>query len=427
MTADLGAHPVDTPITDGVRTVNFFNGRLLTAADLRREQDANRILRDRLGQALGDGVVAGLRVRVPSGGTAADPVVEVTEGIAVTRAGTALRLTSDTRVSLAGGAPAPLPGSAQDFAACTGLAPGTPLVVSGIYLLTVAPAGAPVGRAPVSGLGNETAACNTDACAEGVSFRLLHLAVDPALLADTARLRNRLAHLVFGTGDPRRTRLERDPFGGPAAPYGLLDALRPETLRDDEVPLACLLWTPGPGIRFVDEWSVRRRVGGRGQDSDWPELTGQRRRVEGEATFLQFQAELADLARGQAGAPVLLAAKDRFRWLPAAGLVPLRTSRFTAGFDLTQFFSGVTTRPATTGADAVFADAARVEALLLRSFQSPPVDPSSGHFVWTYLIRQNIQASPDVQPYVLFASGLLPYIAEGQDDLSHYDFGNYAL
>jgi hypothetical protein len=43
------------------------------------------------------------------------------------------------------------------------------------------------------------------------------------------------------------------------------------------------------------------------------------------------------------------------------------------------------------------------------------------------LIRQNIQASPDVQPYVLFASGLLPYIAEGQDDLSHYDFGNYAL
>jgi hypothetical protein len=65
MAGSLSPHAVQTPITDGVRFVNFFNGRLLTAEDLRREQDANVVLRDRLGTAVGDGVVRGLRVALP--------------------------------------------------------------------------------------------------------------------------------------------------------------------------------------------------------------------------------------------------------------------------------------------------------------------------------------------------------------------------
>src|SRR6185312_17501679 len=110
----------------------------------------------------------------------------------------------------------------RDFASCTGLAAGAPFTASGVYLLTIRPVGAPVGRAPVSGLGNEAAGCNTDATAEGVSFELLHLDLEPALLADVAHLRNRLAHRLLGTTDPRRERFASDPFGAAPAAYGLL-------------------------------------------------------------------------------------------------------------------------------------------------------------------------------------------------------------
>src|SRR5439155_11029957 len=138
-------------------------------------------------------------------------------GTALNREGTALELPGDVDVSLArprGSPRTPADGVGQrcgsrDFGPCTGLAPGAPFTESGVYLLTIRPAEASVGRAQVSGLGNEAASCNTDAVAEGVSFDVLHLDLEPALLADTAHLRNRLAHRMFGTDDPRRSRLER--------------------------------------------------------------------------------------------------------------------------------------------------------------------------------------------------------------------------
>ena len=317
----IGPYAVQTPITNGVRTVNFFNGRLLTAADLRREQDANAVLRDRLGLAAGDGIVSGLRVGMPPAHPAPDPahpVVRVTAGVAVNRAGHALRLPYDIDVSLerpaGSGLTATLatPGS---FAACSGLPDGAPLATSGVYLLTVAPCRQAQGRAPVGGLGNEIAPCGTDADAEGVQFRIVLVNLPTAVLAD-ARIRNRLAHLMFGTEDDAAHRLELDPFGGPAQPYGLLDQLRATALVNEEVPLACLLWVPGQGILFVDEWCVRRPVAVRGEESDWPEVTSPRRRIEGQAAFQQFQAELAGLAAAAAPAPTTIRAQDQFRRLP---------------------------------------------------------------------------------------------------------------
>lgn len=428
MTAnDLSAYPVDTPITDGVFLVNFFNGRLLAAEDLARERQANEALRERLGLGIGDGVVRGLRVRLPTGVDPAQPVVEVSAGVAINRRGAALALATGTRLTLARADTTAPAAAVRDFAACSGLADRAPLTVSGVYLLTVAPAQRPVGRAPVSGLGNDMASCNTDGSAEGVQFRLLHLTLDPALLADTAHLRNRLACLMFGVGDARRDRLERDPFGAGPAGYGLLDDLRAICLTDDEVPLACLLWTPGVGIGFVDEWSVRRRPVPGGPDPDWTEASGQRRLAEGEAAFLQFQAELADLAGGTAGPPTAVAARDRFTQLPAAGLVPLATSRWTRGFDVGVFFTGLATRPATAGADPIYLPQARVEALLRRSFGYPPLDTSTGEFLWQYLVPANVQIGQAAQPYVLFAGGHLPYEADARFDLSYFDYANYAL
>ncbi|MFN7277616.1 MAG: hypothetical protein ACK5VP_07465, partial [Betaproteobacteria bacterium] len=46
----------------GIRSVNFFNGRLLTGKDLSREQDARRQSDRRIAQANGHGIAWGLEV-----------------------------------------------------------------------------------------------------------------------------------------------------------------------------------------------------------------------------------------------------------------------------------------------------------------------------------------------------------------------------
>ena len=426
MTTSGTVHAVQAPITNGVRTVNFFNGRLLTAADLRREQDANAVLRDRLGLAVGDGVVSGLRVGLPPAHPAPDPahpVVHVTAGVAVNRAGHALRLPYDVDVSLerpAGTGLTTTPATSGGFAACSGLPDGAPLATSGVYLLTVAPCSQAQGRAPVGGLGNEIAPCGTDADAEGVQFRIVMVNLPAAVLADP-RLRNRLAHLMFGTEDDAAHRLELDPFGGPAQPYGLLDQLRATALVDQEVPLACLLWVPGQGILFVDEWCVRRPVAVRGEDSDWPEVTSPRRRIEGQAAFQQFQAELGDLLRlgdqalhGSAG--------QRFAFLPAAGLLPL-ASADSAGFSFQEFFQGVPLH------GPFVIDGTHVTDCLEESFLHTPYEVATKQVVRLYLVRQNRLPRADGtsrDPFLLFTSAYLRYRADGRYDLDRWNYTHFA-
>ena len=49
-------------VNDRTRSVNFFNGRLLTGEDLTAEQKSNRVAHSLLGQAVGSGVAYGLEV-----------------------------------------------------------------------------------------------------------------------------------------------------------------------------------------------------------------------------------------------------------------------------------------------------------------------------------------------------------------------------
>ena len=77
------------PLTEGgIRSVNFFNGRLLTSKDLTREQVARREADARLGLAVGDGVAFGLDVQRGDGTNA---VVLVKAGLAINRLGQTLR------------------------------------------------------------------------------------------------------------------------------------------------------------------------------------------------------------------------------------------------------------------------------------------------------------------------------------------------
>src|SRR5689334_22325009 len=138
----------------GITNTNFFNGRLLSAEDLRAEQKAGRQQRAQLGRAIGAGVVDGLWVeRVATGGELA-AVLRVSAGLALNSAGQSLTLPSDTEVALVR---APDAGDGTDaglFAPC--LPPSQTAVVAGagVYVLAITPASGYTGRASTSGLGD---------------------------------------------------------------------------------------------------------------------------------------------------------------------------------------------------------------------------------------------------------------------------------
>jgi hypothetical protein len=421
-----GAVLLEEPVTDGTLSVNFFNGRLLAAEDLQREQRAARTAHLRLGQAIGDGVVRGLEVTEAAGvSTRERPVLTIEPGLAVNHDGLTLELPARINLALARGDTAAdaTPAVPSDgFQPCDAPGPGAFLRQHGVYLLAVGPAAEGRGRAPVNGLGNGLASCNTDVLVEGVRFHLRHLNLPEELLRDEAHLRNRLAHEFFGTRDPRRQALERDPFGAPGEPYGLLDDLRrPDCLPDDQVPLAVLSWTTSAGIRFVDRWSVRRRPVRPAATTAWPAVAGDRRLAEGEAIFLQFQEELDDIRLEVP--PEALAASTRFALLPAAGLLPLVGAGFR-GFAYRQFFAGV------PFAGPVVVEGVHVQGLFRESFRYPPIDLGSGEMVRLYLVRENAQRSSSgrsgPRTHLVFASGHLRYRADARYDLAHYSYGNYA-
>jgi hypothetical protein len=84
------------PILEGgVRSINFFNGRLLTGEDLTREQAAGREWIGRLGELIGPGVAAGLTVSPTS--DLKKPAVIVDPGLAVNALGQTLRLKEPSR------------------------------------------------------------------------------------------------------------------------------------------------------------------------------------------------------------------------------------------------------------------------------------------------------------------------------------------
>ena len=84
----MSTQAIDTPYvpTAGLRSVNFFNGRLLTGDDLRREQSTQEARARRIARAAGEGVAAGFEVAETLGtSTKSRPVVTVSAGPTVSR------------------------------------------------------------------------------------------------------------------------------------------------------------------------------------------------------------------------------------------------------------------------------------------------------------------------------------------------------
>jgi hypothetical protein len=433
------------PILDrGIRNTNFFNGRLLTAKDLQTEQEAGRLQRRQLGVSVGEGVARGLEVVLESAGTTTErPVVVVTKGLALNRKGQALELPDDERVALVR-ASGSVPPEAGLFSDCGADGPTFTNLQNGVYVLALSPASGFQEYAPTRGNlpGDAAASCGRRYAVEGVQFKLVRVepgglaqlgANVPAFASGTlqqlgdllaagddlsrSKLRNLLANLCLGTDqlagvalDPLRkvtesaTR-ERSFY----ASYGIADALRAATtpaLTDCDVPLAVIYWTGGT-IRFVDVWAVRRRVYA-ASEARLSHLFASRRAAEGEARFFQFEEHLLSLMAAQPN-PETLVASSAFRWLPPAGIVPLRGGAYPRGFSYEKFFQGKSFGPpvSLSGAD--------LGALLRASLDYPPVDLAAQQFVQLYSVDENTQAlsaSDPPQSYVVFASQEMPHYSD---------------
>jgi len=322
-----------TPFTDqGLERPYFFNGRVLTAEALRKEQAAEDVRLSRLAQAIGSGVLRGFDVSAAS-----EAAVTVTAGVGVTRSGAVVELPRDVDVSVVSGGDDAQAATGGDFQVCSSTVTGGILSGAGLYLLTVSPAQAATGRAPAVGLEDDTASpCGSSDTVEGVCFHVVdarslldgfNLLIDEGDLGSTSEaFQNVIAHAGMGTLLRRRRMLNlvdrwKDALedGRASSPNGrpdALDALRDAgTLPDDHLPLALFYWDEGLGV--VEPWAVRRRLhqprpaGSPGFPVD--DLT----LATGDAALRQFQTQVfaSDLTTYDVFGTL--------HFLPPAGLIPL--------------------------------------------------------------------------------------------------------
>ena len=399
-------------VDDGIRWLNFFNGRVLSAEDLRTDHDAITEARRQLGRGIGAGVVTGLEVSeailVSSAGS---PILAVKGGLAFNEDGQALELRRDITVGLMR-VDAPTGGEGADFSNCDVVLPGT--TGHGVYVLTVGPAMSDSGKAVVAGLGNMPADCNTAYSVEGVRFRLFPVPLREGDLDEPELLENRIAYRLFGGGNDT-WRADQDP-NGPPAPPTLLEVMRASCFGSSDVPLALIHWEPVEGIRFVDLWSVRRDAARRSPAAHPGIRVGDDGAAVGMARFLQFQAQVALLRTGSSAAESVVASRH-FEHLPPVGILPLPLGS-SRGFDVLRFFEGLTAR------SEVHIEGAHVESLIRESFSYVPIQLAAREAIRLYVVRENVQSR--VRRCVVFASGHLRYRADGRFDLAYWNFANYA-
>jgi hypothetical protein len=448
---DQTARSLGQPIAeDGIRWLNAFNGRSLSAEDIRTDQTAVDLARRQLGRAAGSGVLEGLIVSEDEPRDIARPVLAVEPGLAFNLDGQALQLGRRVTIGLVR-VDAPTDETGSTFARCDVVLAGTSGL--GAYVLAVGPAETALGKASVAGLGNDPAACNTALRVEGVRFQLVPVDIEPELVGDV-HLRNVLAYRMYGEGDPRQAAAAVDPYTAQEGPRTGLDDLQAGCLGTSDVPLALLFWRPGEGVDFIDLWAVRRRLVAVSPASREASPMASAAVADAEARYLQFEADCRDwLAETQAPATARLI--DRFRYLPPVGVVPIATLD-ARGFDRTTLFEGLRVR------GPAFIEAALVPGLLRAALDQPAIDVTAERVIWTYLVRENAQQlrvppwrrgpiglaglgnvlalqrpiAPGVaipvglgeqQPScVVFATGDLRYLADARFDLQHWSYANHA-
>jgi hypothetical protein len=400
---------IDTVFTtEGITSVNFFNGRILTAEDLRTFATAGAEHRRVLGRALGPGIATGLRASAAGGLT-----VNVTSGVAVNQLGDAIDLPVDVDVDVGRTAPTPTGSPTTLFAECPGAASDeidATVVAGAIYLLTIRPASRDVGQAPGADAAGIGSVCGPGSTRAGVRFRRVALDLGtlfghPEVVLSSGALsltdpvgrsllRNQVAHLFLGT--PwliAQSRSTDEP--GP-----LEQAWDDTNLDACEVPIA-VLGIRGQQIVFVDEWAVRRLPTLREVDPrhGWDLMLDERRRAVGIGSVLQFQDQLNQRLDESS----TLAALDDFAYLPGAGILPHVTGLFGPSPSPEQtsipFFG---TYPHRAG--DLFIRAHEVEPILRSAAAATPVRLSAvpPRPVNVFYVTDSGSSTPGEQAYAVF-------------------------
>ena len=359
---------LDTNFNGGLQAPHYFNGRLLTAEDLKTDQQAVLTREAWLGQASGYGVIEGLIVSQVDSTS-----LKVSAGLGLNRQGQVIHLASDTTLQLflqaSNNAPIDDAGHFKncDFSAIGG---GNAVVSDGAYLLTVIPASRLDGLAPVKAAAGSIAppGCASKSETEGLQFKAIRLTAFEAQFANITDInrQNLLAHWCYGS--KHLPDLARDPFHFNSN-FGGLDGLDPADLTLCDLPLAVFYWLNG-GLVFVDAWSARRRlirpdaldetqedvvvgdvfrfprlserfafVGATATFSPsvllsrsliqrktrtWKGILSDKRVAEGQARFLQFQAQIDSLIT--TGKISQVDAREYFPFMPPAGFLPISLS-----------------------------------------------------------------------------------------------------
>ena len=407
-----------------IETVRFYNGRLLSGADLTREQGARSGFDARLAQAIGSGIAHGLTVtQSASDRSEATASVTVSAGLGVSRSGQVLALASDTRIALVRTDSSDFSSSQpRAFGDCTPVLPGSYVAGEGLYLLVAAPTSAAAGRAQVNGLQGDPLACNVDRDLGAVCFRLIEVPphsydnISPA----AADFRNRIAYRCFGAraGLPWVAEL----YGQADSGSTLLDGLAASGLRYDDLPLALIHFTGALNVTFVDQWAVRRSLSPIDQTDPLSSMTQPARTATGAAMLQQFQDQLSGLA-GPGGSLGSVTAQSHFPSLPPLGLLP--------GLDeagAKQFLGTITWR------GPVHINAAQLEVLIRESLSAPAINSADGSVVWLYAVAENLiegarrAADPTrPKPYLVFARGDLAYRGDARFNLHRWNYANFAL
>jgi hypothetical protein len=319
----------------GIRHTNFFNGRLLTAEDLRADQAAERAKRGQLGRLFGRGVAHGLMVTPVPGAAATAPLVRVEPGLALDGLGQVIELPLPADIRLVQSSAAP-PTDGGLFEVCVPPM-ATAALPSGVgaYILTISGVSGFQGRAPAAGLAANTlpgGACGSRWAVEGVCFRLVPLPFSDIGLpagnaADLARrndpegralFRSVLASVCLGLA-PLEAALAAQPAaaGSAGGEVGALATLAGAgALGDCEVPLALLVWR-GDGLEPPDPWAVRRGLDVAEADSAHGRATGATMRRLGLAAMLHFQFRTAEQP-----SLLMFPARKNFVALPPVGTLP---------------------------------------------------------------------------------------------------------
>lgn len=385
-------------VEGGLERVPFFNGRVLTAEDLQVEQEADALARDRLGRAVGPGVLEGLWVCSDEPAPKAGLVVD--SGIGLNREGRAVHLPRRTRVDVLGETERDTSaGTEGGFADCAAIE-SVATAGSGAYLLVLEPAADTRGRVPRTELGGDGAAgsCGARRRLEGGRLKLVGLdPIESSVVSEDvasqideltrhveqrrsdggtpekamrSRLRNLLAHACLGSGDPGRSSrglyahrtgggsLERrgEARGGLPGSLGAIAELGP-----DQVPLALIYWAVDR-IEILDVWSARTVVR--------PETDGERaaavtdRRLE---RLFQSVDHLADIV-SSSGSPRQLRLDEHVRFVPALAVVAEFGLDHPRGVDADRFLERFSRGTGGALAPGPLTD------LIERSLRYPPVD-----------------------------------------------------